>query len=190
MTTDFELRGEVLKATYDRRLERGGFVQMPMDTLRHIPIKHLELVCRQLDEHGLINWKGHIGGGGMARITARGVDVIEQNTEAPIAMNIFVGSSSHIHNVASGTNSRVNTSSTDNSTNINVSGDVFGDLTAALKSGVADQDRLAQLLTLVEEMQKSQKTPGFAATYQKFVSLCADHLGIVIPFLPALTTLF
>jgi hypothetical protein len=35
-------------------------------------------------------------------------------------------------------------------------------------------------------MKREQGGAGFAAAYQKFVSLTADHLSIIAPFLPAL----
>jgi hypothetical protein len=59
----------------------------------------------------------------------------------------------------------------------------------ALRSGVQDGEKLNRLLAAVDEMRREQHKPGFVVAYQKFVSICADHLGIVAPFLPALTAL-
>ncbi len=87
-----------------------------------------------------------------------------------------------------GSNSRVNIASTDRSTNVVVEGDVFGNLTAALRKDVRPGPELDRLVAAIEEMRAQQKTPGFAAAYQKFVSISADHLGIIAPFLPALTS--
>jgi hypothetical protein len=89
----------------------------------------------------------------------------------------------------SGNNTRVNIASRDQSTNVVVEGDVLGNLEAALRSGVQDGEKLHQLLMAVDEMRREQRKPGFAVAYQKFVSICADHIGIVAPFLPTLTTL-
>jgi hypothetical protein len=90
----------------------------------------------------------------------------------------------------SGNNARVNVESRDQSTNVVIEGDVFGNLTAALKNGVKDEAQLGQLLAAVEEMRRTRDDKSsFASAYQKFVSICADHLGIVMPFLPALTNL-
>jgi hypothetical protein len=89
----------------------------------------------------------------------------------------------------SGNNTRVNIASRDQSTNVVVEGDVLGSLTAALRNGVPDEKKLNQLLAAIDEMRREQRKPGFAAAYQKFVSICADHIGIVAPFLPALTSL-
>jgi hypothetical protein len=82
----------------------------------------------------------------------------------------FFGSVSQVHNVASGINSRINNSSTDQSTNIAVAGDVFGNLSAALQAGVSDAEQLATLLAAVEDMKRTRGGGGFAAAYQKFIS--------------------
>jgi hypothetical protein len=86
-----------------------------------------------------------------------------------------------------GNNSRVNIASRDQSTNVVVEGDVFGNLIEALRRGVQDNHQLDKLLAAVEEMKGQKEKPGFAAAYKNFISLCADHIGIVAPFLPALT---
>jgi hypothetical protein len=89
----------------------------------------------------------------------------------------------------SGNNTRVNIASRDQSTNLVVEGDVFGNLTAALRNGVQDGEKLSELLAAIDAMRREQNKPGFAVAYQKFVSICADHIGLVAPFLPALTAL-
>ena len=89
----------------------------------------------------------------------------------------------------SGNNARVNVGSHDQSTNIVVGGDVLGNLTTALKSGVSDQQRLEELLAAVNEMRAAKGKSNFAAAYQKFVALCAEHITIVAPFLPALASM-
>jgi hypothetical protein len=88
----------------------------------------------------------------------------------------------------SGNNTRVNIASRDQSTNVVVKGDVFGNLETALRGGVQDAGKLNELLEAIEQMRREQRKPGFALAYQKFVSICADHIGIVAPFLPALAT--
>jgi hypothetical protein len=88
-----------------------------------------------------------------------------------------------------GSNSRVNIASTDRSTNVVVEGDVFGNLTAVLRQEVREGAELDRLLAAVEEMRTKQKSPGFAAAYQKFVSIAADQIAIIAPFLPALANL-
>lgn len=87
-----------------------------------------------------------------------------------------------------GANARVDIASRDQSTNI-VTGDIFGDLTAALKANVSDPDQLAKLIASIDDMRANQGQSGMSAAYQRFISLCADHMGIIVPFLPALTAL-
>lgn len=86
-----------------------------------------------------------------------------------------------------GHNSRVNIASVDRSTNVAVEGDVFGNLSAKLRKDLKNGPELARLLAAVEEMRAQKEKPGFAVAYQKFVAISADHLGIIAPFLPALT---
>jgi hypothetical protein len=106
MATDRELRTEVLRFLYENRIE-SGFIRFPTGELNQIDPRQLDMLCRHLGEHGLIEWHGFISGGGQARITAYGVDVIEGAENPPIAMQVFVGESSHVHNTASGPNARI-----------------------------------------------------------------------------------
>lgn len=90
----------------------------------------------------------------------------------------------------SGPNARVNIHSTDNSTNISNSGSIFGDLRTALETGISDQGQKRVLLAEVDNMEAAQSDPAaFAAAFQRFVSLAADGMTIITPFLPALTAL-
>lgn len=90
----------------------------------------------------------------------------------------------------SGPNARVNINSTDNSTNVSNSGSIFGDLRTALETGIADESYRGALLAEVDKMEASQSDPGqFAKAFQSFVSLAADGMTIITPFLPQLTAL-
>jgi hypothetical protein len=89
----------------------------------------------------------------------------------------------------SGNNARLNIDSRDQSINTVVEGDVLGGLETALRDGIQDSEKLSRLVAAVDEMRREQHKPGFVVAYQKFVSICADHLGIVAPFLPALAGL-
>jgi hypothetical protein len=44
-------------------------------------------------------------------------------------------------------------------------------------------------LKAVDEMKGQRGGAGFTAAYRNFVSLAANHLGILAPFLPALSQL-
>jgi hypothetical protein len=88
-----------------------------------------------------------------------------------------------------GQNARVNIGSRDQSTNIATQGDVFGDIRAALQGAVKNADELQNLLAAVDGMKRQRGADGFGAAYRSFVSLAADHLGVLAPFLPALAQL-
>ena len=101
---------------------------------------------------------------------------------------IFPSGQGGYYNVhVSGQNARVNIGSSDHSTNIATQGDVFGEISAKLQGVVKDAEELRDLLSAVEEMKRQRGGAGFVAAYRSFVSLTADHLGILAPFLPALS---
>jgi hypothetical protein len=88
---DADRRAVILQRFYDERHIRG-WVRMPVEPgASHDDRLIAGNICQQLREHGLIEWKGTMGSGspdGMGRITAIGVDVVEGNTTAPIAISI------------------------------------------------------------------------------------------------------
>lgn len=89
----------------------------------------------------------------------------------------------------SGPNARVNVGSTDNSTNLVGSSAVFGELQAAIKTGISDEAAREVLLGVVKEMQDSHGTDGFIGAYQRFMGAAANHMTVLAPFLPALAAL-
>lgn len=86
-----------------------------------------------------------------------------------------------------GPNSRVNLHSTDNSTNISYSGDVFGEMRTAIQTGVSDPTRRADIISAINEAEEAKGGSGFLSAYQKVVGVAADHIGLLGPFLPALS---
>lgn len=99
------------------------------------------------------------------------------------------GTGGHFNITVSGANARVNVGSTDNSTNMVGSAAVFGDLTAAIKDGISDETQRDILLSSVQAMKEEHGGGGFVGAYQRFISVAADHFGVVGPFLPALASL-
>lgn len=95
----------------------------------------------------------------------------------------------HLNITVSGPNARVNVNSTDRSTNIVGDSAVFGDIRAAIIKGVPDEAARGGLIEAVDEMEATREGGGFVAAYQKFIGLAADHIGVIGPFLPALSGL-
>lgn len=90
---DNEMRGVILQKYYDRR--RDGFIKLnESDFDNKLTKEDICHISKQLDEHGLIEWKsiGEIGRGnfsGRGRITASGINVIEKGPEtSPIEIKI------------------------------------------------------------------------------------------------------
>jgi hypothetical protein len=89
----------------------------------------------------------------------------------------------------SGPNSRVNIHSTDQSTNTVVGGSVFEEINKVLDAGVQNEIERSLLKAQLNGMEAASDKKSFAASYQAFIGLAADHLTILTPFLPALTNL-
>lgn len=90
---------------------------------------------------------------------------------------------------ASGPNSRININSTDKSENYyNDIDALFKDLKQVLERlpDKAIQDKSLQIL---EELKESKNSSSFLTKYKEFVSLLANHMTIIAPFIPSLTQL-
>lgn len=87
-----------------------------------------------------------------------------------------------------GANSRVNIHSEDNSLNISASKEtVFDDMRQFIRERV-DASEQTRVLALVDQMDEASAFPArFRETYLQFVSVAADHLGLLSPFLPLLS---
>jgi hypothetical protein len=103
--TDGELRGIVLEKFYELRHEKDVLKLPDIDSFgQNEPIR-IANICEQLGQHGLIEWQTSRGldgfVGGLGKITANGVDVIEGTASAPITVTlhdqrISVSSSSNV----------------------------------------------------------------------------------------------
>jgi hypothetical protein len=95
-----------------------------------------------------------------------------------------------IYNI-SGSNTRLNINSTDTSTNVvNVGTDqLFDRLRDEIIRQVANDDARDALLERVRELNEAVGTQTFAQKYQQLLSIAADHMTVLLPFLPALTQL-
>jgi hypothetical protein len=98
---DADRRALILRKFYDERHIRS-WVSMPVDPGASPEDKLIVFnICKQLAEHGLLEWNPVMGSGpnGMGHITASGVDVIEGNAQPPIAISIDNRSYSISHSV-------------------------------------------------------------------------------------------
>jgi len=101
---DFELRSMVLQAYYDLR-HLGSFQWAEVEESQIPKVGSYPEIARmseQLAEHGLIEWKPIRGGrgetvGGIGKITAFGVDVIEGTAKPPITINVDHSQTVSIH---------------------------------------------------------------------------------------------
>lgn len=107
--TDIELRGLVLQAFYDRREDKG----LPIPNSQWIggvaSDVTISRICRQLGEHGYLEWHPNLGDSGRGRITAAGCDVIEDHRQPDIAIQMVHNNTTNISsstNVIVGNNNR------------------------------------------------------------------------------------
>jgi hypothetical protein len=109
---DSERRGIILERFYDARHKVDW---LEFEALRtHVTMDWTEIsnICKQLGQHGLIEWQsfdtltGNIPMRG--RITASGIDVIEGNTSAPISIILH----DHSVRVSGSTNVQIGNSNT------------------------------------------------------------------------------
>ncbi|MBK6365986.1 MAG: hypothetical protein IPF65_01675 [Polaromonas sp.] len=85
---------------------------------------------------------------------------------------------------------KVNINSTDNSTNIAFeSSPIFASLTDAISNSQIETAQKVQILAQVDAMKQAQGTTGFLQKYKDFMQNAANHMTVVSPFIPALTTL-
>jgi hypothetical protein len=90
-----------------------------------------------------------------------------------------------------GPNARVNINSHDHSTNTVAfePAPVFADLRKAVVEAVGENGERAKLLAGIEAMENGHRTHAFVDQYKDFITLAANHMTIVAPFLPALSAL-
>jgi len=86
---------------------------------------------------------------------------------------------------------KVNYQSEDHSVNITSSnvGQLFSDINNAIDQSNINKDEKQKLSTLVSELEKSHSKGNFKENYKKFIQDVASHIGIIAPFLPALSNL-
>lgn len=66
---------------------------------------------------------------------------------------------------------------------------LFVNLRSKIQELAISEEHKVELTNSVNSMENSHGTGDFLDAYQKFMSIAADHLGVLTPFLPALATL-
>jgi hypothetical protein len=117
------------------------------------------------------------------------IDLLKQSNlykiekgEAPVEKeaNINIGS----------INGKVNINSIDNSTNISIdSSSIFSGLSDAINRSTIEEPQKIQLLAKIEELKQAEGTGGFINKYKDFMQNAANHMSVISPFIPALTSL-
>ncbi len=89
----------------------------------------------------------------------------------------------------SGTHSRVNIQSHDQSTNVTIENteSVFADMRRVIETGIEPETVRNQILSVLVELEEAKGTNSFAKKYQAFIALAANHMSLIAPFIPALT---
>jgi hypothetical protein len=97
--------------------------------------------------------------------------------------------SPNVTNIVCGDNSRVLVNSQDNSINVANSQLLFAEIQNVVDSQIDDEKLKRDLLEKIAEMETNVGKGGFIKSYSDFVALAANHMTIIVPFLPALTQL-
>ncbi len=88
-----------------------------------------------------------------------------------------------------GENARVNVNSTDNSLNVVMGSkeEFFSTLQQRIESGVPEGDEKRKVLDALTALGESHGKPSFAQRYTDFIAAAANHITVIVPFVPALT---
>ncbi|MGE7766685.1 hypothetical protein [Peribacillus sp. NPDC096540] len=91
-----------------------------------------------------------------------------------------------------GENSRINRHSTDNSTNTSIKVTditIFNQLRDAIAESNLSATEKDKLIIEVNGLEQSVGTPNYPSRYQKFIASAANHMTMIAPFIPQLTSL-
>ena len=88
-----------------------------------------------------------------------------------------------------GENSRVNVNSADHSVNVVIESkeEFFGSLQKKIEAGVTESDERRKILEALTVLRESHGKPSFAQHYTDFMAAAANHITVIVPFIPALT---
>jgi hypothetical protein len=88
-----------------------------------------------------------------------------------------------------GDNAKVNIDSEDNSININnIDLSRFEDIKRILTTEISDEAEQKNCLNSLNELQESVGKQSYIEKYKQFIATVANHMAIIYPFIPYLTT--
>ena len=64
---------------------------------------------------------------------------------------------------------------------------VFSGIREAVGQGVSDASERKVILEKLDALEKSVHSDDFVSKYKEFINIVADHMTIILPFLPALS---
>ena len=98
--------------------------------------------------------------------------------------------SNSITNNIYGNSSKINFNSPDNSINdININSEnVFEELKATIEKSITDANKRSELIDQIDKMKNTRNTSTFKESFKNFISMAADCVTLVTPFLPYLTS--
>ena len=96
-----------------------------------------------------------------------------------------------IYTIRGSPNARITIQSTDNSVNVHSVTDeqLFVDMANAVKEQVPDEKHRAEMLAALEDLQHASTKQSFGQKYQRLMSIAADHITVLMPFLSALAAM-
>jgi hypothetical protein len=91
----------------------------------------------------------------------------------------------HVH----GNNPRWNVNSADHSVNVMTTSheQIFSDLRTQITSGLPAGDEQKDILEKLSALEQEKEARPFAQRYSEFISVAANHMALIAPFIPALT---
>lgn len=63
----------------------------------------------------------------------------------------------------------------------------FDELKEIMVQNITDENKLKELIDLVEEMKYKKRTKKYLKVYTNFISVIADYVTLISPFIPFLT---
>ncbi len=88
-----------------------------------------------------------------------------------------------------GTHARVNIDSNDNSVNISNQNteNVFADMRQVIQTQIQNEQEKTKILSKLDELEKSVGKKEFTQKYKDFIGTVADHISLIVTFIPYLT---